>query len=203
MCGPGGEQRAAQCRRDFLTSKVLVTPHPGQQPLQANLGDLQLQGCGRASGTCGWEGRWGRNRVGRAGCLSQLGAHREPELHGQASGNYGWEGQQGTKQGQQDRMSLPVRSPASGPGTPTAGEGSSPRGPHPRRRPSEPTWELISRCVQARLGPSSTGPLQGLWPQYPLQLGPASGLKAVLTACSTTQRKAGSLKRLFHKVMVT
>ena len=32
VCGPGGEQRAAQCRRDFLTSKVLVTPHPGQQP---------------------------------------------------------------------------------------------------------------------------------------------------------------------------
>ena len=76
VCGPGGEQRAAQCRRDFLTSKVLVTPHPGQQPLQANLGDLQLQGCGRASGTCGWEGRWGRNRVGRAGCLSQVGALR-------------------------------------------------------------------------------------------------------------------------------
>ena len=100
-------------------------------------------------------------------------------------------------------MSLPVRSPASGPGTPTSGEGSSPGGLHPRRRPSEPTWELIRRCVQARLGPSSTGPLQGLWPQHPLQLGPASGLKGVLTAQSTTQRKAGSLKRLFHKVMVS
>ena len=82
----------------------------------------------------------------------------------------------GEKQGRQVRMSLPVRSPASGPGTPTAGEGSSPGGPHPRRRPSEPTWVLVSRCVQTRLGPSSTGPLQGLWPQHLLQLGPASGL---------------------------
>lgn len=50
----------------------------------------------------------------------------------------------GEKQGRQGRMSLPVRSPVSGPGTPTAGEGSSPGGPHPRRRPSSPPGSSLA-----------------------------------------------------------
>ena len=130
---------------------------------------LQASSCrdtAQLLGTVAGSADRGENQAGRTGCLSQLGVHWEPEPPG----------------------------PASGPGTPTSGEGSSPWG----LRPSEPTWELFSRCVQTRSSPSSAGALGRVFgPQHPSSLTPASGLKGVLTAHGRSLRNAGSLKCFF------
>ena len=141
---------------------------------------LQASSCrdtAQLLGTVAGSADGGENQAGRTGCLSQLGVHWEPEPPG----------------------------PASGPGTPTSGEGSSPWGVAPRAATLRAHLGALQQVRSDQVQPfQRRRTRQGLWPPTPLQLDPSLWSEGSPDSPRQITKECWQLEMfLFHNIMVT
>lgn len=141
---------------------------------------LQASSCrdmARLLGTVAGSADGGENQAGRTGCLSQLGAHWEPEPPG----------------------------PASGPGTPTSGEGSSPWGAAPRAATLRAHLGALQQVCSDQVQPFQRRRTKaGSLAPTPLQLDPSLWSEGSPDSSRQITKECWQLEMLlFHNVMVT